>query len=154
LTNHKKVIVLPKPREKPAPWRFYVIKYPNGTQPVDDWAMNDLSDAARFALNDALKEARKIDEMTDWLCFKRRMRGGDLAKHKVFELRFQCGDKREYRLLGVVGEQRKQVVFLMGCYHKGRAYTPANALETTAQRAKDLKDRKVAIYERKIRTDW
>jgi hypothetical protein len=153
LTNHKKVIVLPKPRDKPVPWRFYVIKYPTGTQPVDDWAINDLSDSARFALNDALKDAQKIDEMTDWLCYKRRMKG-KLAKFKVFEIRFQCGDKREYRLLGVPGKERKQVVFLMGCYHKGRTYSPADALNTTLKRAKDLKAGRVTIHERKIRTDW
>ena len=153
MTHHKKVIILPKPKEKRIPWSFYVIRYPNGTLPVDDWFLDDLSDAAQFALRDALKDAQKIAEMTDWLCYKRRMKG-ELGKHKVFEIRFQCGDKREYRVLGVVGEERKQVIFLMGCYHKGGTYTPTDALETTLKRAKDLKNKKVTIHERKIRTDW
>lgn len=153
MTNHKKVIELPRLKEKPLPWWFCVITYPNGSNPVDRWAIDDLSDAARFALNDALKDARKIDEMTDWLCYKRRMKG-KLAKYKVWELRFQCGDKREYRLFGVTGNERKQAIFLMGCYHKGGVYTPADALNTTLRRAKDLKEKKAAIYERKIRLDW
>lgn len=145
------MIAFHKPEEKPQDWRFYGIRYSNGNQPLDDWYRNDLSDAAKFALVDALKDAKKIDDLTDWLCFKRRMKG-KLAKCKVFEIRFRCGDKREYRLLGVVGPERKQVIFLMGCYHKGGVYTPADALKTTLKRAGDLQEKKVTTYERKIPT--
>jgi hypothetical protein len=150
LTNNKKVI--PFPEEKPKPWRFFGIRYPNGTQPLDDWFRDDLSEEAQFALIDALKDARKVDDPTNWLCFKRRMKG-KLGKYKVWELRFSCGDNREYRLLGVFGSERKQAIFLMGCYHKGNVYTPTDALGTTLKRAKDWEEKRVTIYERKMRTD-
>jgi hypothetical protein len=133
-------------------WRFYGIRYPNGTQPLDDWYRDDLSEDAQFALIDALKDAQKIENPHDWLCFKRDMKG-DLRKYKVWELKFNCGDNREYRILGVVGTERKQAIFLMGCYHKGSVYTPTAALETTFKRARDLAQGKVTLYERKIRLD-
>jgi hypothetical protein len=150
LTNHKKVIALPRPEGEY--WRFYGIRYPNGTQPLDDWFLHDLSEAAQFALIDALKDARKIDNPTNWMCFKRYLKGR-LQEYKVLELRFSCGDNREYRLLGVVGSERKQAVFLMGCYHKSRVYTPPEALNTAFKRARDLHQKKVTLYERKIRLD-
>jgi hypothetical protein len=148
-TNHNKVIHFRYAR--PDPWRFYVIRYPTGKQPVDEWALS-LSEQARFALADALKDAHKIENLTDWLCFKRWMKG-KLKKYKVLELRFSCGDKREYRLLGVVGDERKQMIFLLGCHHKGSVYTPTAALETAFNRARDLYNQEVTIHERKVHLD-
>lgn len=151
MTHHNKVIVLPKPKAEPALWRFFGIQYPNLNRPLDDWYRDDLSDEARFSLVDALKDARVIENPTNWICFKRYMKG-ELRKYKVMEIWFDCGDKREYRLLGVVGSERKQMIFLIGCYHKGHVYTPTGALGTAVKRAKDLSEKKVTIYERKLPT--
>ena len=150
MTNHKKVIVLPKPKD--GSWRFYGIRYANGTQPLDDWFLHDLSEPAQFALIDALKDAQKIENPTDWLCFKRHLKG-KLQKYKVWEIWFSCGDGRQYRVLGVIGSERKQAVFLMGCYHKSRVYTPSGALDTAFRRARDLDQKRVTVYERKIPTN-
>ena len=139
-------------RPKPAGWRFFGIRYPNGTQPLDDWFLDDLSEAAQFALIDALKDAQKIDDPHNWLCFKRHLKG-KYKKRRIWELRFSCGDNREYRLLGVFGSERRQAIFLMGCYHKGRVYTPADALDSAFKRAGDLAEKRVTTYERKIPTD-
>lgn len=119
---------------------------------MDDWFLHDLSEEAQFAFRDALKDAQKIDSPTNWLCFKRHL-GGKFRKYKMWELWFSCGDNREYRVLGVFGRERKQAILLMGCYHKGRVYTPAEALETAFQRARDLEQERVTIYERTIPTD-
>jgi hypothetical protein len=150
LTNHKKVIVLPQPKREP--WKFYGIRYPNGNQPLDDWFRDDLSDEAKFALIDALKDAQKIEDPRNWLCFKRHLKG-KYKKRRIWELWFSCGDNREYRLLGIFGSARKQAIFLIGCYHKGSVYTPADALDSAFKRAGDLLEKKATTYERKIPID-
>ena len=150
MTNHKKVIALPK--AEPTLWRWYGIEYPSRYRPVDVWYRDELSDEAKFAVRDALKDAQKIDNPRNWVCFKRFMQG-DLKKHKVWELQFDCGDNIPYRLLGVFGDERKQAIFIIGCYHKGSTYTPTGALKTAYERARDVKEKRVALYERKIPTD-
>lgn len=140
------------PIQIPSTWRFFGIRYPDsGRQPLDDW-FRELSDEARFALIAALKDAQKIENPVDWLCFKRYLQG-KYKKYRIWEIWFSCSDNREYRLLGIFGPVRKQAIFLIGCYHKARVYTPADALDSAFRRARDLADGKVTTYERKIPTD-
>ncbi len=136
----------------PTLWRFYGFKSPNGSRPVDEWFRNDLSDAARFAFRDALKDAQKIADPNCWLCFKRFLKG-KYRKYHIWELWFSCGDGRQYRVLGVFGSARKQAILLIGCYHKGGVYTPANALDSAFDRARALAEGSASTYERKIPTD-
>ena len=146
MTYHKKVI----PFKQSDSWRFFGFKSGNN-RPVDDW-YKGLSEEAKFAVRDGLKDARKIEDPRNWLCFKRYLKG-KLRKYKIWELWFSCGDNRQYRLLGIFGSERKQAIFLVGCYHKERVYTPADALETAFNRARDLSEGRAEIYERKIPTD-
>jgi hypothetical protein len=117
---------------------------------MDDW-FRELSEEAQFVLIDRLKDAEKTHEMTDWLCFKRYMHG-KLKKYRIWELYF-AGDKRQYRILGVTGSERKQAIFLVGCYHKDGVYAPPGALKMAYKGAKDLAEKKATIYERKIPTN-
>jgi hypothetical protein len=144
------VIVLPK--QSGELWRFFGIRFTNGTQPIDDWFLNDLSEEAQLALIAALKDAQKIENLKDWTCFRRYMKG-DLAPHRIWEIGFSCGDGRAYRALGVCGSERKQAIFLMGYYHKGNTYTPQDALESALRRAKQLARNEVTVYERKLPTN-
>lgn len=148
MTYNKKVIELKLPKE---PWRFFGIEYQNRTRPVDDWFKNDLSDDAKFALRDTLRDAQKIEIPTHWTCFRKFLKG-KYAKYKIWELEFSCGDNLKYRVLGVFGSERKQAIFLVGCHHKGKVYTPTDALDSAFTRARDLATKKATIYERKIPT--
>jgi len=136
----------------PTLWRFYGFKASNGSRPVDEWFKNGLSDEAKFAFRAALKDAQKIADPNDWLCFKRFLRG-EYRKYRIWELWFSCGDGRQYRVFGVFGPARKQVTLLIGCYHKGRVYTPADALDSAFDRARALIEGNATTYERKIPTD-
>jgi len=111
----------------------------------------NFSEAAQFALISALKDAQKLKTLEIGM-FKRHLKG-KYRQRRIWELWFDCGDKREYRLLGIFGPERKQVTFLIGCYHKGRNYTPDDALDSAFKRAGDLTDGKATTYERKIPTD-
>jgi len=133
-------------------WRFYGFKSPNGSRPVDEWYKNDLPDEAKFAFRAALKDAQKISDFSQWLCFKRFLKG-KLRRYHIWELWFSCGDGREYRVLGIFGSERKQVIFLIGCYHKGRVYTPPDALYSAFNRARALAAGNATTYERKIPTN-
>jgi hypothetical protein len=141
------VIVFKRPK---APnWRYFVVRLPSGRIPVDDWILSETPEELRFSVHDGLKDAQKVENPTNWLCFKRYMRG-KLGKHKIFELWFDCGDNREYRLLGIVGKERQHAIFLLGYHHKGNTYDPPGALDTACDYARWLEEGKLEIYERKI----
>jgi hypothetical protein len=144
------VIEFPK-KAKIEPWRFYGFESLSRTRPVDDWYRDELTEDAQFALRDSLKAAKKVDDFTDWLCWKRFL-SGKYRKYKIWELWFSCADKREYRLLGVF-RPKKQAIIVLGCYHKGGVYTPTDALETAFNRAKALAEMSATTYERKIPDD-
>jgi phage-related protein len=133
-------------------WRFFDFNYPNNSNPIEDWYQRDLSEDAQYAFWATLKDIQKIENHRNWLCFK-RMLSGRCREYRIWELWFACGDKRQYRLLGTFGPNRRQVTFVMGCYHKSSVYTPANALETAYDRAKALSESRAKTCERKIPTD-
>jgi len=148
LTNHNKVISLPSP----SLWRFFDIAYSENADPIEDWYRNDLSEEAQLSFLATLKDIQKIENHANWLCFKRFLSGQKYKKYRIWELWFP-GDKRQYRILGIFGPDRKQVALLMGCYHKGGVYTPQNALDSAHNRARDLAEGRATRRERKIPTD-
>lgn len=82
---------------------------------------------------------------------------GKSREHKIWELGF-TSNKRQNRILGIFSEkERRQAIFLIGCYHKQKRYTPANALDTAFKRArdlqKDLQEGRASLNERAIKLD-
>jgi len=53
----------------------------------------------------------------------------------------------QYRMLGAFSGL-KRAIFLMGYFHKGKVYTPANALERALERRKLLDKGACKLYER------
>jgi len=147
LTYNKKVINLPLSEV----WTFYDFRYVNGTNPIEDWYKRSLSDGARFVFDALLKNIHRIKNHLEWGCFRGFLKGR-LKEQRIWELGFQS-DGRQYRLLCVFGEKRKQVILLVGCYHKQKVYVPPDALSTAYTRSKALSEGKAGYYERKIRTD-
>jgi hypothetical protein len=123
-----------------------------GQDPVQGWHTNDLSDGGRFLFNAALKNAARTKSELGWSGFKYLK--GEPSEEKIWQLDF-FADGKQYRLLGVFRPAR-QAVLLIGCYHKGKVYTPQDAIGTATKRAKALREKKpgVAISgPRKIRFD-
>jgi len=145
LRNHTKVI----PFSSFTSWRFF--DYVEGNQnPIEDW-YKGLSEEGKFAFDFLLKNTQKTESHLHWGGFK-YLRGKP-KEERLWQLDF-IADKRQYRLLGVFGDLRKQAVLILGCYHKGDVYTPQSSLETACKRAKLLREGKADTRERKIRTDF
>ena len=104
------------------------------------------------AFDAVLKDCSKTENFQDWVGFRCYLRGAAKAE-RVWELGF-VADRRQYRILGIFGDERKHAVLLVGCYHKGSNYTPSNAIETARKRAKGFKEEKGGLRERKIETDF
>jgi hypothetical protein len=144
LQYHKKVISFPLVTR----WSFFDY-VEGGANRIDEW-YQALSQEGKDTFEALLKNTQKIEDHLQWGGFKYLK--GEPKKERIWQLDFRA-DKRQYRLLGVFGSIRKQAVLILGCYHKGDAYTPREALDTTCKRAKALREKRATTYERKIRND-
>jgi hypothetical protein len=138
--------VIPFP--SPPLWRFFDF-VAGGRNLIEDW-YRELSEEGKFTFDAILKNHQKIDSQLNWVGFKYLK--GNPKEERVWQLDF-IADKRQYRLLGVFGQRRKNAVLILGCYHKGDNYTPRDALETARKRAKALREGKAQISERQIKHD-
>jgi phage-related protein len=130
-------------------WSFF--DYVEGGQnPIEEW-YRELSEDAKYAFDSLLKNTHKIESHLHWSGFKYLK--GKQKDERIWQLDF-IADKKQFRLLGVFGEVRKQAVLILGCFHKGDVYTPQNALDTACKRAKSLRERRANVLKRQIRTDF
>lgn len=113
-------------------WLFRQYVSPMGRKVIEDWR-KDMSDASFRSDFDTF--LRRLAKMESWP-------GGfiDSIKGKpnkrLTELRWTSG-KIEHRIVGYQVEDtngRHQYLMLIGCTHKGRVYTPANALTSAVDR--------------------
>jgi hypothetical protein len=141
--------VIPFPED--GVWTFWDFVSLDGSNPIDDWYQS-LSEEAMSSFDALLKANQKIKLQIHWLGFKGFLKGAKLQDERIWELQFSA-DKRQYRVLGKFGDVRKQVILLVGCYHKGNVYTPPDALDLAPKRAKALREGKARIYERKVNND-
>ena len=140
------MIILPSP---PALWTFYDFGYLGGRTPIFDWYENEISDRARLSFDALVKNNQKIPNQLEWSSVDKQMQG-ILKGHQVWQWRIP--GELQYRMLGVF-HGLKKAVFLMGCYHKGRKYTPTDALGTTLERKKLLEKGDCKLHERPIKLD-
>lgn len=128
-------------------WTFWDFQYENGSNPIDDW-YQQLSEDATFQLNALLKMNQKIELPMNWQG-SRGFLSGKPRKERIWELGF-VADRKQYRLMGIFAELRKHAIFLVGCYHKGRVYTPPDATQLAYERARLVKEKRAGYRERKI----
>ena len=129
-------------------WSFHDF-VEGGQNPIADWYRQDLLDGGKFGFDALLKSSAKTKSELQWSGFKYLK--GELRNEKIWQIAF-VADSKQYRVLGVFKPAR-QAVLLVGCYHKGKIYTPQNALDTVIKRAKALREKKAGISERKIKFD-
>jgi phage-related protein len=139
------VILFPSPLF----WSFFDYAA-DAVNPIEEWYRKELSEEAQFTFDTLLKNQLKIESVLNWTGFKYLK--GKPKEERIWQLDF-IADKRQYRLLGVFGETRKQAVLILGCYHKGANYTPRDALEMARKRAKALREGRAELHERKIKSD-
>jgi len=114
---------------------------------IEPW-YRELSDEGKDTFDKLLRNTHKISNHLQWGGFK--FLKGKPKEERIWQLDFKA-DKKQYRLLGVFGELRKQAVIILGCYHKGDVYTPKDAMETACKRAKTLREKRATIHERPIK---
>lgn len=142
LTYNKKVIVCFKG------WIFWDYVSPAGNNMIEEWIAKDLLDDGRLMFNKLIKNIRNTENHLNWIGFRRFIKKG---KERVWELEF-FADGRQNRVLGdFAGE--KQAVLLIGCCHKGRVYTPADAIDQAFKRKGLLRNGTAEHSERNISTD-
>jgi phage-related protein len=117
---------------------------------IEEWYQKELSEEAQFTFDAVLKNQQKVDSVLNWTGFK--FLKGRPKEERIWQLDF-IADKRQYRLLGVFGQVRKNAVLILGCYHKGDNYTPKDALEMARKRAKALREGRAQTHEREIKSD-
>jgi len=146
LPHNKKVIQF----HSAGVWAFADFVYHYGANPIEDWYANQLSEGAQNTFDSLLKDLHKTENHLHWGGFRGFLKG-IAKKHHIWEVGFKA-DGRQYRIFGKFAG-RKQVVLLIGCYHKQGVYTPADSIETAATRAQLLSEGKAKINARPIRTD-
>ena len=129
-------------------WSFY--DFVDSKNQIEEWYANELTDLGRFTFDTDLKNRAKTKNQLEWGGFE-TWRFGEAKDLGIWELKFSA-DGKQHRVFGIFRPGR-QAVLLIGCYHKQKRYTPANALETACKRAKALRDGKAGTIERKIKLD-
>jgi hypothetical protein len=148
LTHNKKVILFPQ--AKSTVWLFEDFVHPNGSNPIQEW-LNQQSDEVQEMFNSVLKNMRDTEQHIDWVSWRRFLQG-EARKHRIWEIGFQA-EGRQYRVMGVFAG-RKLVILLAGCYHKGKVYTPHDAIDSAIKSTRALKEGAGKTSARQVRIDF
>jgi hypothetical protein len=146
LQNHKKVIPFSRtgiswPERR---WQFFDY-LENGQNVIEPWYQG-LSESGQDTFDDLVKLNAKTPLPANWGCSK--VLQGEYKEEGLWEWRFFSND-RQQRVVGMFGIKRKEAVFLIGCSHKGKIYTPPRCLDTALKRAKEVR-KGVKVNERPI----
>ncbi|MGH9793403.1 MAG: hypothetical protein ACRD5G_01400 [Candidatus Acidiferrales bacterium] len=118
---------------------------------IEGW-LNGLSEEARLSFHALIKNNHKIKNHLEWMGFRKFLKGKTQAE-RIWELEFKTSENLAYRVFGNFGPSRKESTLLMGCYHKGKVYTPPDAIEESIKRSQALLEGSANRELRKIRTD-
>ena len=115
---------------------------PAGNNKIEEWYESLYSEEARTEFDVLLGNLEVLDSWSKPAF--RRLKG---SKYKgLGEICF-IADKIQHRVIGFSGPETGQYTLLIGCTHKQRVYTPANALDTAVRRMRQVKSSKVEVHE-------
>jgi len=129
-------------------WRFYDFVASNGTNYIEKWCQEEISEEARNMFDDILKNNSKIEKPIKWL-WSKTLKG---KYNRLWEFYFIC-DKIQHRIIGEFSPAARRATLLVGCFHKDKIYTPADALDLAYKRSRQLAKKEGFRHERKIRMD-
>jgi hypothetical protein len=124
-------------------WQFMDYISPQGRNLIADWYARLL----RQEQSDFMVLIRILANTRQWPRGAYRPLGKQYSG--LGELRF-TSERKEHRVIGCFGPAAGQFTMLVGCFHKQRVYTPANALDTAIQRRRFLERGEGSVRERKI----
>lgn len=140
MPNHKKVIPFPS-----SGWSFF-----DYTDEIEDWYWR-LSEDGQEIFQSMLKTNSKAAIPANWIGSK--MLQGKYKQDGIWEWYF-IDNKRQQRLMGIFGEERKTAIFLIGCSHKQKVYTPPDCLDTATKRAREVRNGTARLRKREVRQDF
>jgi phage-related protein len=124
-------------------WQFMDYISPQGRNMIADWYARLLKQAQ----SDFMTLIRILAKTRQWKdpAFKHLK-----SKYQgMGEIRF-TSERKEHRVIGFRWPGPQQFTMLIGCFHKQRVYTPANALDTALQRKRFLEQGEGSVHDRKI----
>jgi hypothetical protein len=136
--HHNKMILLPHQH-----WIFFTY-IEDGTDVIEEW-VESLSFEAQIAFEKMLKGIYKVENHLEWLSYRHKLKG---RFRKIWELDVPATNLASRVLCVFNGEKR--AVMLCGCFHKGSAWTPSNALEVALGRAHRVENGTAKLNIKKI----
>jgi hypothetical protein len=128
-------------------WRFS--DYGGPGYSVEDWYQS-LDDEEQRIFDNLLKTNSKADTPKDWNGSK--MLQGEAKPEAIWEWRFHPHGVQQ-RVLGIFGADRKHAIFLIGCNHKQKVYVPPDCIKLAIKRARQVRDGKVNLNGRPIKSN-
>ena len=113
-------------------WKFKDFVSPAGVNQVQKW-YDRLSPTVQADVDELLETLKKKEKWDDSE-FRARLKGK--AGKGLSEIKWKS-ERTQYRLIGMFCPGH-EYIFLIGCTHKASIYDPPNAIETAAERKKDL----------------
>ena len=118
MTYNKKVIQL----RASSIWTFSDFVYLSGSNVIEAWYDTE-SEEVQNLFNALLKNIYKTENHLSWMGWRGYLKGEAKQRH-IWEIGFKA-EKRQYRILGIFDhKKRKHAILLVGCYHKGKIYSP------------------------------
>jgi hypothetical protein len=124
-------------------WKFMDYISPQGRNVIADWYTGLLAQEQ----SDFQALMRILAKTRQWHRGAFKLLGGQYRG--LGELRFDS-ERKAHRVIGCFGPALGQFTMLIGCFHKQRVYTPANALDTALRRKRFLERGEGSVHERKI----
>lgn len=108
------------------------------------------SEEVQYELGAMLKNIQAVENHLEWVFWRGYLRGAP-QPHRIWEIGFKA-EGRQWRLLGAFRGEKKAVL-LVGCYHKGKVYTPPDAMDSAITRVKALKEGRATTNVREVQKD-
>lgn len=124
-------------------WQFMDYISPQGGNMIADWHARLLKQEQ----SDFITLVRILARTQQWKGPAFRRLGGE--HQGMGEIRF-TSERKAHLVIGFVWPSPQQFTMLIGCFHKQRVYTPANALDTALQRKRFLERGEGSTRERGI----
>lgn len=111
-----------------AAWDFREYQSAEGKLPVSEW-FTELSQKNRARADRFMRIARNLDrlEMPHFRRFQ-----------QLFEARWFGENKIPHRIFCYIPSSDRRVIFLCGCTHKDKRYSPTNAYDTAVKRRDEI----------------